>query len=329
MAERVNRRAFLGVGAALTAAALTDGGSTAAAADGKAAAALSDADRKNVSAVRTMASTWSRNPDMDRRNSVFTPDYIFRQSAERPQVPGLIQRGPFGPRPPTASWVPTISIPVAEMHNHDIYALDPIVVTSHRQTFPDNLPPGDDWYAGVFYMQNGLIREWTDWSIWQPKPVTPLPAGFGKIHHGPLDPAHMPPVDVINVGVVQAMCAAWERGDLDTILAYFDPQCRFRLGERVETPHIEGVKDIKESLSKAGYFDTRRLTIQTRDILALSPLVVTSQRHVLEGGQEAWFIGQFFVEFGRIREWINYQVVPPRPRQTVAADFGMFKQAAV
>jgi hypothetical protein len=30
MAERVNRRAFLGVGAALTAAALTDGGATAA-----------------------------------------------------------------------------------------------------------------------------------------------------------------------------------------------------------------------------------------------------------------------------------------------------------
>jgi limonene-1,2-epoxide hydrolase len=321
MAERVNRRAFLGVGAALTSAALFDGRAAA-------APALSDADTKSVTAVKTMASTWGRNPDLDRLNSVFTPDHIFRGSAERPQLPGT--RGPFGPRAPTASWVPTLTLPVVEMRNHDIYALDPIVVTSHRQTFPDNRPPGDDWYVGVFYMQNGLIREWTDWSIWQPKPVTPLPAGFGKIHHGPLDPARMPPVDVINVGVVQAMCAAWEQGDLDTVLAYFDSQCRVRLaGEHMEAPHIEGVKDIKEALSKAGYFDTRRLTIQTRDILALSPVVVTSQRHVLEGGQEAWFIGQFFVEFGRIREWINYQVVPPGPRQTVAADFGMFKQAAV
>ena len=312
MSDPIGRRAFLGLGAALASLPLGRNAS---------AAALTGADRANVAAVKAMADTW-KSVDVAKRNTLFTPDAIFRGAAERIESPG--QKGPFRPGPVT-------QFPVIEMHTADIFALDPLVITSHHQLFPANVPPMDDWYLGVFYMQNGLIREWLDWAVWQPKPQTTVPQNFGRFHQPRVNASRMSPLDVVNVSVVEAMCASWQRGDVETMLKYFSNDCHVRLeGQKVDQPPAVGLAKTKDAVSQV--FAQRKITIETRDLIALDPIVVTSQRHLIdEGGtlREAWYVGEFFVQFGHIREWVNYEFIAPRARQAVAPGFGMFTRASV
>src|SRR5262245_28135539 len=195
MSERFGRRAFLGLGAGLAAAVPFSRSVS--------AAGLSAADRTNVAAVKTMAETW-KSQDVARRNSVFAPEAIFRGAAENINSPG--QKGPFRPGP-----IP--QFPSIEMQTIDMFALDPLVITSHHQLFAANMPPMDDWYLGVFYMQNGVIREWLDWAVWTPKPQTIIPPTFGRFHQPRVNKAQMAPQDHVNVSVVEAMCGSWQRGD--------------------------------------------------------------------------------------------------------------------
>jgi hypothetical protein len=308
MAEPLGRRAFLGLGAALAAA--MPFSRTAA------AAALSATDRANVATVMAMAETW-KSVDVAKRNTLFTPDAIFRGAAERIESAG--QKGPFRPGPVT-------QFPVIEMHTIDAFALDPLVITSHHQLFPANVPPHDDWYVGVFYMRNGLIREWLDWAVWQPKPQTAIAPNFGRFHQPRVDKSRMSPQDVVNTSVVDAMCASWQRGDVETIGKYFSNDCHVRLtGQQVEEPPLVGVAKAKDAVTEV--FAKRKVTIETHDVIALDPTVVACQRHLIdEGGtlREAWNVGEFFVQFGHIREWVNYEFVAPRPRQTAAPGFGTF-----
>jgi hypothetical protein len=312
MSEQLGRRAFLGLGAAL--AAVPFGSRVS-------AAGLSAADRANVATVKAMADTW-KSGDVAKRNTLFTPDAIFRGAAERIESPG--QKGPFRPGP-------VAQFPVIEMHTIDIFALDPVVITSHHQLFPANVPPHDDWYLGVFYMQNGLIREWLDWAVWQPKPQTAVPANFGHFHQPRGDKAGMAPLDVVNVSVVDAMCASCQRGDVDTTIKYFSTDCHVRLaGQKVDEAPAVGLMKVKDVLGQT--FKPGRVTIEPRDIIALDPIVVTSQRHLIDDGgtlREAWYVGEFFVQFGHIREWVNYEYIAPRPRQTVAPGIGAFTRVAV
>ena len=309
--ETLGRRAFLGVGAALAAA---PWGQTVA------AAGLTEADRRNVAAVKAMADTW-KSVDVARRNAQFTPDAIFRGAAEHIESPG--QKGPFKPGP-------IAQFPVIEMHTVDMFALDPLVITSHHQLFPANTPPMDDWYLGVFYMQNGLIREWLDWAVWEPKPQTGVPAGFGRFHQPRVAKTGMAPLDVVNVATVEALCGAWSKGDVDTMLKHLSPDCHVRLaGQRVEEAPVVGPVKVKEALARPG---ARSVTVETRDIIALDPLVVTTQRHLIkEDGveREAWYVGEFFLQFGHIREWVNYEYIAPRPVQTPARDTGLFTRVTV
>lgn len=311
MSETVGRRTFLGLGAALATLPFSRTAS---------AAGLSAADRMNVAAVKAMAETW-KSVDVAKRNSLFTPDLVFRGAAERIESSG--QKGPFRPGP-------LAQFPVIEMQTVDMYALDPFVVTSHHQLFPANVPPQDDWYLGVFYMQHGLIREWLDWAVWQPKPQTGVPPGFGRFHHPRVSRSRMAPLDMLNVSVVEAMSASWQRGDADTTLKHFSGDCHVRLeGQQVEQPAAVGLAKTKDALSQAF---ARRVTIETRDIIALDPLVVTCQRHLIDQDgtlREAWYVGEFFLQFGHIREWVNYEFIAPRPRQTVLAGFGTFTRVAV
>ncbi len=312
MAEPLGRRAFLGLGAALATVPL--GRSVG-------AATLSAVDRANIATVMAMAETW-KSVDVAKRNTLFTPDAIFRGAAERIESAG--QKGPFRPGPIS-------QFPVIEMHTIDVFALDPLVITSHHQLFPANVPPHDDWYLGVFYMQNGLIREWLDWAVWQPKPQTTVPPNFGRFHQPRVDKSRMSPQDVVNTSVVEAMCASWQRGDVDTVLKYFSNDCHVRLaGQKVEEPPVVGVARVKDTVTEV--FTKRKVTIETRDVIALDPTVVTCQRHVIEEGgtiREAWYVGEFFVQFGHIREWVNYEFIPPRPRQNVAPGFGTFTRVRV
>ncbi len=124
------------------------------------------------------------------------------------------------------------------------------------------------------------------------------------------------------------MCDTWQRGDVDTILKHLAPDCRVRLaGQQVEMAPAIGPGKVKEAFAAAGLFGRRKVTIETRDILALDPLVVTSQRHLIEEDgvqREAWYVGEFFLQFGHIREWVNYEYIAPRPRQAPAPGAGTF-----
>jgi hypothetical protein len=53
-----------------------------------------------------------------------------------------------------------------DMHVLDAFALHPVVVTVHHQLF-ENKERGlhEDLYIGIFFMENGKIREWNDYGI--------------------------------------------------------------------------------------------------------------------------------------------------------------------
>ena len=60
--------------------------------------------------------------------------------------------------------------------------------------------------------------------------------------------------------------------------------------------------------------------------------MVTCQRHLIDQDgtlREPWYVGEFCLQFGHIREWVNYECLAPRRRQTVPAGFGTFTRVAV
>jgi hypothetical protein len=141
----------------------------------------------------------------------------------------------------------------------------------------------------------------------------------------------MSPQDVLNVSVVEAMCASWQRGDAGTTVKYFSTDGHVRLaGQKVDDPPVVGAAKVKDALSAT--FSTHAVTIELRDLIALDPIVVTCQRHLIDNGgtpREAWYVGELYLEFGHIREWVNYEFIAPRPRQTVSPGFGTFTRVPV
>ena len=144
-----------------------------------------------------------------------------------------------------------------------------------------------------------------------------------------LDAAGMTEADRRNVEAVKGMSAAFKTADTAKIVAFMDDAVTLRLNAaKVETPPIVGKENFIKAI--AGFFAAYDQEMIVRDLFALAPLVVTCHHQLFtskkDGTQtEDLYIGCFFMENGKIREWNDYAIIPfSAPRQKTTAGRAKF-----
>lgn len=152
------------------------------------------------------------------------------------------------------------------------------------------------------------------------------PAGLGQ---ATLEAAAMTETDRRNIEVVKGMSDAFKTADTAKIVAFMDDKVALRLNAtKMESPAMVG-KDhfIKTMTSFFAAYDQEMIV---RDMFALAPLVVTCHHQLFTSKKdrvqtEDLYIGCFFVENGKIREWNDYAIIPfSAPRQKTTAGRAKF-----
>ncbi len=137
--------------------------------------------------------------------------------------------------------------------------------------------------------------------------------------------AAMSELDRKNVEVVKGMSAAWKTGDAQKIASFMDDKIAFRgSAERMEAPATVGKENFIKSIT--GFLQGFTLDMVVRDTFALAPVVVTCHHQLFVSKKdksevEDLYIGCFFVENGKIREWNDYAIIPfsqPRKKDTAS-----------
>lgn len=150
--EQFTRRMFMTVGGA--AALGTLGGGAPAEAAG-----MSEIDRKNIEVVKGMSAAWATG-DPAKIAAFMHPKISFRGSADNMDAPAMVGADAF-----VKSMTGFLTATKIEMRVLDVFALNPVVVTTHHQLFESKDGLREDLYIGVFYLQDGKIREWNDYAI--------------------------------------------------------------------------------------------------------------------------------------------------------------------
>lgn len=124
------------------------------------AAPLSAVDKRNVDTVIGWSAAW-KSGDAERLASFVHDGFAFRGNAQQMEIPPTVGKANFAKV--LQSVLRTTKI---DMHVTDVFALAPVVVTAHHQLF-DSEEQGryEDLYIGVFFVEDGLIREWIDYAI--------------------------------------------------------------------------------------------------------------------------------------------------------------------
>ncbi|MDO8795119.1 MAG: nuclear transport factor 2 family protein [Vicinamibacterales bacterium] len=131
-----------------------------------------------------------------------------------------------------------------------------------------------------------------------------------------------------NIEVVKGMSAAWATGDAAKIAAFMHPKIAFRgSAEKMDSPPMVGVETFLKSMT--GFLKATRIEMRILDAFALDPVVVTCHHQLFEnkerGLHEDLYIGCFFMEDGKIREWNDYGIIPyAQPRAKDTAKKGKF-----
>jgi len=135
----------------------------------------------------------------------------------------------------------------------------------------------------------------------------------------------MTDLDRKNVDVVKGMSAAWKTGDVTKIASYLDDKVSFRgSAERMESPATVGKEAFITSIT--GFLSGFAIEMVVHDVFALAPVVVTCHQQLFvnrkdQSETEDLYVGCFFVENGRIREWNDYAIIPfsaPRKKDTAS-----------
>lgn len=145
---------------------------------------------------------------------------------------------------------------------------------------------------------------------------------------GLAEAAPMSELDRKNVEVVKGMSAAWATGDASKIAAFMHPKIAFRgSAENMDAPPIVGVDMFLKSMT--GFLKATKIEMRVLDAFALNPVVVTSHHQLFEGKEiglrEDLYIGVFYLQDGKIREWNDYAIIPfSQPRAKDTASRGTF-----
>ena len=152
-----------------------------------------------------------------------------------------------------------------------------------------------------------------------------LGAGFGSVVDAQ---AKMSDVDKRNVDAVMGMSAAWKSGDVMKIAAFMHDKVAFRgSAENMDTPPTVGKPAFIDSIKK--FLSATKIDMRVLDAFALNPVVMTCHHQLFEnkerGLHEDLYIGCFYMQDGKIREWNDYGIIPyATPRQKDTASKGKF-----
>lgn len=132
----------------------------------------------------------------------------------------------------------------------------------------------------------------------------------------------MSAVDKQNVDAVLGMSAAFKSRDARRFEPFFHEQIAFRgAAENMKAPPTVGRANVIASLDK--FMKATSIDMRVLDAFALHPVVVTIHQQLFEnkerGLHEDLYIGCFFMEDGKIREWNDYAIIPyatPRAKDT-------------
>jgi len=122
-----------------------------------AVAELSAAEKANVDLITAFCASWSTR-DMTRIAPFLAGDSVYRMSETTPPV-----IGPDGVRERLESWLETSQ--QIEFRILDTFAKGPIVVTHRIDRFVSTSRPLTWEGVGVFFVKDGKIKEWSDYTI--------------------------------------------------------------------------------------------------------------------------------------------------------------------
>lgn len=122
-----------------------------------AAAALTDAEAANVRLVREFCASWSTR-DLQQILPRLADDCVYRMTETTPPVTGHA-----GITERLGSWMQ--SSDRIEFSILDIFASGPIVTTHRIDRFISTTRPLTWEGVGVFFVSNGRIKEWFDYTI--------------------------------------------------------------------------------------------------------------------------------------------------------------------
>jgi len=164
----VTRRALVRTGGAAAAALLL--GRTAG------AAPLTREEEQQIAAVRLFASGWKEN-DPDKVVRPYADNCSVRWTAQKVELPPVVGKENFLRNVRNALGNQTIDMLITEM-----FALGPVVVNCHHQLFESKKDASkqEDLYVGVYFFENGKIREWIDYAVFDPQPRKPRAKGFDR-----------------------------------------------------------------------------------------------------------------------------------------------------
>lgn len=122
-----------------------------------AAAPLTEAEQANLALVRQFCASWGTR-DLDRILPRLADDVVYRMTETTAPVTGHA-----GIRERLGSWMQTSDR--IEFNILDAYASGPIVVTRRIDRFVSTTRPLTWEGVGVFFVSNGRIKEWFDYTI--------------------------------------------------------------------------------------------------------------------------------------------------------------------
>jgi limonene-1,2-epoxide hydrolase len=121
------------------------------------AAQLSEAEAANLKVVTDFCASWSTR-DLAKVTSQMTDDSVYRMTETTPPMTGhaplIAQMQP---------WVDTSDS--IEFKILESFAKGPIVITHRIDRFASKTRPLTWEGVGVFFVQNGKIKEWSDYTI--------------------------------------------------------------------------------------------------------------------------------------------------------------------
>jgi limonene-1,2-epoxide hydrolase len=121
------------------------------------AAQLSEAEAANLKVVTDFCSSWSTR-DLAKVTSQMTDDSVYRMTETTPPM--------TGPAPLIAQMQPWVDTSDSiEFKILESFAKGPIVITHRIDRFASKTRPLTWEGVGVFFVQNGKIKEWSDYTI--------------------------------------------------------------------------------------------------------------------------------------------------------------------
>jgi limonene-1,2-epoxide hydrolase len=148
--RKLDRRSFVGVAGLAGVAALGS-------AVPLAAAEVTAAEKANVYLVTAFCASWSTR-DMTKITPFLATDSIYRMSETTPAV-----IGPDGVRERLESWLETSQ--QIEFRILETFAKGPLVINHRVDRFVSATRPLTWEGVGVFFVKDGKIKEWSDYTI--------------------------------------------------------------------------------------------------------------------------------------------------------------------